>query len=85
MSKILKQVELALAYNCEDKIGTERLVQYIHHNRKANALRIDAMVNPFNDTKILFHLNFVFTKKTSSFYPEASSEQANRSRYSRLR
>ena len=54
MVKISKQVELALAYNCEDKIGTERLVQYIHHNREANALRIDAMGNPLNDTNILF-------------------------------
>ena len=43
MLKILKQVELALAYKCMDKIGNERLVQYIHQNRKANALRIDAM------------------------------------------
>ena len=41
--EILKQVELALAYKCTDKIGNERLVQYIHYNRKANALRIDAM------------------------------------------
>ena len=41
--EILKQVELALAYKCTDKIGNERLVQYIHYNRKANALSIDAM------------------------------------------
>ena len=26
-----------------DKIGNKRLVQYIHYNRKANALRIEAM------------------------------------------
>ena len=36
-------MELALAYQCEEKIGMERLLQYIHYNREANALTINAM------------------------------------------
>ena len=36
-------MELALAYQCEEKIGVKRLLQYIHFNREANALTINAM------------------------------------------
>ena len=36
-------MELALAYGCEESVGTERLVQYIHHNRNHNALRINSL------------------------------------------
>ena len=39
------QVELALAYKCEDKLDDKKLVQYIHFNRHVNSLRIDAMGN----------------------------------------
>ena len=36
-------MELALAYQCEEKIGMKRLLQYIHYNRETNALTINAM------------------------------------------
>ena len=39
------QVELALAYKCEDKLDNKRLVLYIHFNIHVNSLRIDAMGN----------------------------------------
>ena len=39
----LQQIELALAYNCEEAVGTERLGQYIHQNRNHNALRINTL------------------------------------------
>ena len=38
-----EKVELALAYQCEEKIGVKRLLQYIHYNREANTLTINAM------------------------------------------
>ena len=43
LSEFGKKVELALAYQCEEKIGVKRLLQYIHYNREANALTINAM------------------------------------------
>ena len=48
MANMLKQVELALAYGCVDSLGSEKLVQYIHHNRNHNARRIETMGNVFN-------------------------------------
>ena len=50
---MLKQVELALAYGCVDSVGSEMLVQYIHHNRNHNARRIQTMGNIFTNSMIL--------------------------------
>ena len=45
-------MELALAYHCEEKIGVKRLLQYVHFNREANALTINAMGEyPYNAKK----------------------------------
>ena len=49
------QVELALAYKCEDKLEDKKLVQYIHFNRHVNALRIDAMGNLVFPDKLQLH------------------------------
>merc|ERR1712037_253570 len=40
---LVDQVELALAYNCEESLTTKTLIGYIHRNRNHNALRIDAL------------------------------------------
>ena len=45
-------MELALAYQCEEKIGIERLLQYIHYNREANALTINAMGDCFHNAEV---------------------------------
>ena len=84
------QIELALAYGCEESVGTERLVQYIHQNRNHNALRIDTQGHIYtNQPKniILFfkttHLpsKLIFTRNVI----KAFFEQAVRWRFSRLR
>ena len=46
-------MELALAYGCVDSLGSEKLVQYIHHNRNHNARRIETMGNIFTNSMIL--------------------------------
>ena len=39
----LTQVELALAYKCEDNLTRRDLLQYMHQNRNNNAMRIETM------------------------------------------
>ena len=39
----LTQVELALAYKCEDNLTRRDLLQYVHQNRNNNAMRIETM------------------------------------------
>ena len=56
MQTMLNQVELSLAYGCINSLDSEKLVQYIHHNRNHNARRIDTMGNIFN-SKILTKQN----------------------------
>merc|ERR1712168_307336 len=48
---VIDQVELALAYGCINSVGSEALVQYIHHNRNHNARRIDTMGKTFEGFK----------------------------------
>jgi len=40
---IVDQVELALAYGCTENLSTDFIIDYIHSNRKSNALRIDTL------------------------------------------
>merc|ERR1712037_582442 len=40
---LVDQVELALAYNCEESLTTKTLIGYIHRNRNHNKLRIDTL------------------------------------------
>merc|ERR1712080_804359 len=40
---LVDQVELALAYNCEDRLTTKTLIGYIHRNRHHNALQINTL------------------------------------------
>ena len=37
------QVELSLAYDCEESVSREVLLRYIHHNRDQNTRRINSM------------------------------------------
>ena len=37
------QVELSLAYDCEESVSREVLLHYIHHNRDQNARRINSI------------------------------------------
>ena len=46
------QVELALAYGCAESLSKERILDYIHHNRLNNALRITSIGKIQNVDKI---------------------------------
>ena len=70
-SAIAAQIELALAYGCVDSVGSEKLVQYIHHNRDSNSKRIETMGKQFyfsNSFKryliLLYYLIFFSKGKT---------------------
>ena len=43
VSSLFTQVELALAYGCTANLSTDFIIDYIHSNRKSNALRIDTL------------------------------------------
>ena len=45
---LLTQVEVALAYKCEDSLTRRDLLQYVHRNRDNNARRIDTMGEAFS-------------------------------------
>ena len=63
---MLRQVELALAYGCANSVGSEMLLQYIHHNRNHNARRIDTMGNFFKskqNLKTVIHLKLVLHRE----------------------
>ena len=67
---MLKQVELALAYGCVDSLGSEMLVQYIHHNRNHNARRIQTMGNIFTNPMILIEYSTWKLALKPPFYRE---------------
>ena len=43
LNVMLTQVEVALAYKCENSLSHRDLLQYIHRNRNNNARRIETM------------------------------------------
>ena len=49
------QVELSMAYGCEDQMSRQTLLRYIHQNRNHNSLKINTM-----GTIILFSLSLMY-------------------------
>ena len=45
---LLTQVEVALAYKCENNLTRRDLLQYVHRNRDNNARRINTMGEAFD-------------------------------------
>jgi len=40
---LIDQVELSMAYGCEEQMSSQTLLRYIHQNRRHNSLRINSM------------------------------------------